>query len=57
MSYEEIKRGLAKYHQIEKRWEVQNVKGFDIINDSYNANPESMKASVSTFLELIKIRL
>ena len=52
MSYEEIKRGLAKYHQIEKRWEVQNVKGFDIINDSYNANPESMKASVSTFLEL-----
>ena len=54
MSYEEIKRGLAKYHQIEKRWEVQNVKGFDIINDSYNANPESMKASVSTFLELYK---
>ena len=52
MSYEEIKRGLAKYHPIEKRWEIQNVKGFSIINDSYNANPESMKASVSTFLEL-----
>lgn len=52
MSYEEIKRGLASYHPIEKRWEVEEVKGFKIINDSYNANPESMKASVSTFIEL-----
>ena len=52
MSYEEIRLGLAKYHQIEKRWEIQEVDGYKIINDSYNANPESMKASVSTFLEL-----
>ena len=54
MSYEEIYKGLGKYHPIEKRWEIQKVNGFDIINDSYNANPESMKASVSTFLELYK---
>lgn len=52
MDYEEIKRGLLKYKPIEKRWECETVKGFNIINDSYNANPESMKASVSTFLEL-----
>ena len=52
MSYDEIRRGLSKYHPIEKRWESQNVAGFNIINDSYNANPESMKASVSTFIEL-----
>lgn len=52
MSYEEIKRGLLAYKPIEKRWETEKVKGFNIINDSYNANPESMKASVSTFLEL-----
>lgn len=52
MSYEEIKRGLLAYKPIEKRWETEHVKGFNIINDSYNANPESMKASVSTFLEL-----
>lgn len=52
MSYDEIKRGLLAYRPIEKRWEAQNIKGFNIINDSYNANPESMKASVSTFLEL-----
>lgn len=54
LSYEEIKRGLSKYHQIEKRWEIQEINGYKIINDSYNANPESMKASVSTFLELYK---
>ncbi len=52
MFYDEIKCGLLSYRPIEKRWEAQNVRGFNIINDSYNANPESMKASVSTFLEL-----
>ena len=54
MDYGEIKSGLAKYHPIEKRWEEEKIKGFDVINDSYNANPESMKASVATFLELYK---
>lgn len=54
MSYAEIKEGLAYYKPIEKRWEEEKIGGFTIINDSYNANPESMKASVSTFLELYK---
>ncbi|MBO6087685.1 UDP-N-acetylmuramoyl-tripeptide--D-alanyl-D-alanine ligase [bacterium] len=52
MIYEEIKSGLAKYKPIEKRWECEKIGGYNIINDSYNANPESMKASVSTFMEL-----
>lgn len=52
MNYEEIKKGLLLYKPIEKRWEEEKVNGFTLINDSYNANPESMKASVSTFLEL-----
>lgn len=52
MTYEEVKKGLASYRPIEKRWESENVNGLNIINDSYNANPESMKASVSTFVEL-----
>ena len=54
MSYEEIKTGLFSYRPIEKRWECEKIGEFEIINDSYNANPESMKASVSTFLELYK---
>ena len=52
MTYDEIKRGLYAYKPIEKRWEVQEINGIKIINDSYNANPDSMKASVRTFVEL-----
>jgi len=52
LSYDEIRRGLASYHPIEKRWEVENINGLKFINDSYNANPDSMKAAVKTFIEL-----
>lgn len=52
MSPEEIANGLASYRPIEKRWELEEINGIRIINDSYNANPESMKASVKTFIDL-----
>ena len=52
MEPDEIKRGLKKYLPLEKRWEIQEINGLKIINDSYNANPESMKASIETFLGL-----
>ncbi|MFA7659249.1 MAG: UDP-N-acetylmuramoyl-tripeptide--D-alanyl-D-alanine ligase [Candidatus Gastranaerophilaceae bacterium] len=48
----EIASGLKKYSPIEKRWEVQEIKEFKIINDSYNANPESMKAAITTALDI-----
>ena len=48
----EIQAGLKKYHPIEKRWEAVNAGGFEIINDSYNANPESMRAFIDTIFEL-----
>lgn len=54
MSTREIKKGLLTYQPIEKRWEVQKINEIKFINDSYNANPESMKASVKTFVELYK---
>ena len=52
MKPEIIAKGLAEYKPIEKRWEVKEVGGYKIINDSYNANPESMKAALTTFLSL-----
>lgn len=52
MTPSEIAKGLVSYHPIEKRWEEEIVGGFRFINDSYNANPESMKASVKTFVDL-----
>jgi len=45
-----IAKGLFEFSPIEKRWDVQNIKGFNIINDSYNSNPESVKAALKTFL-------
>ncbi len=48
----EIAKGLKKYSPIEKRWQVEEIGGYKFINDSYNANPESMKASIETFLNL-----
>ena len=52
LTTKEIQNGLKKYKPIEKRWESINAGGFDIINDSYNANPESMKAFVDAVCEL-----
>lgn len=52
IEYELIRKGLAEYKPIEKRWEVENIAGYNVINDSYNANPDSMKAALNTVLDL-----
>lgn len=52
LTYSEIKEGLKKYKPIEKRWESVKAGGYEIINDSYNANPESMRAFINTITEL-----
>ncbi|MCD8024416.1 MAG: UDP-N-acetylmuramoyl-tripeptide--D-alanyl-D-alanine ligase [Candidatus Gastranaerophilales bacterium] len=50
--YENIKSGLKNFKPIEKRWEISEIKGYKFVNDSYNANPESMKAAIKTFLSV-----
>lgn len=54
MSFDKIAKGLSEYKPIEKRWERSNIAGFEVVNDSYNSNPESLKAAVSTFLSTRK---
>ena len=58
LTVKQIQNGLKKYKPIEKRWEAVEVningKNINIINDSYNANPESMRAFVDTIFELYK---
>ncbi|MBR1977097.1 UDP-N-acetylmuramoyl-tripeptide--D-alanyl-D-alanine ligase [bacterium] len=51
---ENIKKGLWNFRQIEKRWEITKHKELTFINDSYNANPESMRAVLKTFLSVYK---
>lgn len=47
-----IKKGLESYKSIEKRWEIETIRNYKVINDSYNANPESMKATLNTIIDL-----
>ena len=51
MKIQNIQKGLKKYSPIEKRWEAVEKNGYKIINDSYNANPESMRAFIDTVFE------
>lgn len=50
IKYENIKAGLLNFKPIEKRWEISKIQNATFINDSYNANPESMVAALKTFL-------
>ena len=52
LNVEQIQNGLKRYQPIEKRWESVNVNGINIVNDSYNANPESMRVFIDTIFEL-----
>ncbi len=45
-----IAKGLFEFSPIEKRWDIEDIKGFKVINDSYNSNPDSVKAALKTFL-------
>lgn len=54
MSPSEINEGLKKYSPLEKRWEIKEIKGYKIINDSYNANPDSMQGVIKTVIDVYK---
>ena len=48
MNNEEIKKGIKDFKLTAKRMEINHLKNnITIINDSYNASYESMKASIS----------
>lgn len=53
---QQIAKGLNEYKPIDMRWNVikYNNDKMTIINDCYNANPDSMKAAIKTFFEIYK---
>ncbi|MBR1753317.1 UDP-N-acetylmuramoyl-tripeptide--D-alanyl-D-alanine ligase [bacterium] len=51
ISEEKIADGLRKFTPVGNRWDVREIKGYKIINDSYNANPDSMLAVIKTVMQ------
>ena len=52
LSLEECAEGLASTPLTKARLQIKSVHGVQFIDDSYNANPESMKAALRTLVEL-----
>ena len=52
LSLEECAAGLVAAPLTKARLQIKEVHGVQFIDDSYNANPESMKAALRTLVEL-----
>ncbi len=55
LTKEQIKERLENYSAFDKRMQMLRIKGVRVINDAYNANPQSMKAAFET-LKKMKIK-
>ena len=55
-SAEEIRQGLLSLEATKMRFECSELKGWQIVNDAYNASPASMKAAIETLSEMAKGR-
>ncbi|HEX4630193.1 MAG TPA: UDP-N-acetylmuramoyl-tripeptide--D-alanyl-D-alanine ligase [Chthoniobacterales bacterium] len=52
LSLEECSVGLASTPLTKARLQIKEIEGIQFIDDSYNANPDSMKAALRTLVEL-----
>jgi UDP-N-acetylmuramoyl-tripeptide--D-alanyl-D-alanine ligase len=52
LSIEESAAGLAAAPLTKARLQIKQIRGVQFIDDSYNANPDSMKAALRTLVEL-----
>lgn len=52
VTWEEAARGLAKLAYTDKRLHIAEKKGVKIIDDTYNASPDSMKAALDVLISV-----
>lgn len=48
------KEGLKEYKPIAMRGEIEKINGFTIIDDTYNASPDSMKGAIHVIMDMPK---
>ncbi len=53
---DEIRTGLAQFIPSKNRMEIVKINDITLINDTYNANPDSMKAALNVLCHLSKGR-
>lgn len=51
---EDIKKGLLKFKNVNMRQQIFDLNGITLIDDSYNASPDSVKSSVSVLKNLLR---
>ena len=54
MTHEEIQRGLDAFKPSGNRMDIVRVREATVINDSYNANPDAMKAALDMLWDMGK---
>lgn len=54
LSADQIRSGLQSYHPSKNRMEIVSLRSITLINDTYNANPDSMKAAVDVLCHIAK---
>ena len=52
LNAQEIKAALEAYRQTDKRMQVVNLGAVKVLNDSYNANPDSMTAAIEALQKM-----
>jgi UDP-N-acetylmuramyl pentapeptide synthase len=49
VTWDHIREKLEAYSPLPMRWQVGRIGRLRVVNDAYNANPLSMRASIETF--------
>ena len=52
MTDDAIRRGLSSFHSADKRQNIYDVGDITVIDDCYNASPESMRASLEVLISV-----